>query len=192
MDRTAAKGTQVEIYRGWARFLHWLTVLLLAVQLPVGFYMSYRGGTLNVWDALTNALYSGHKLGGLLILLIVIWRLGYRLSQGAPADEPTLAGWQRLISHLNHWGLYLLLIALPVAGYVGVSLFPALDVFGLLTLPALVAPDEAAAKAVFALHGTLAWALVVLIALHVGAALHHYFVRKDDVLGRMLPRLLRR
>jgi cytochrome b561 len=192
MSRAAAYGARVEIYGRTARFLHWLTVILLAVQLPVGFYMTYRGGTLNLWDGLTDTLYSAHKLGGLLILLLVVWRLGYRVSRGAPADEPTLAGWQRLVAHLNHWGLYLLLIALPVVGYVGISRFPALDVFGLMTLPAIAAPDKEGAATAFMVHGYMAWALVVLIAMHVGAALHHYFIRKDNVLGRMLPSLLRR
>jgi cytochrome b561 len=80
----------------------------------------------------------------------------------------------------------------PVAGYIGVSLFPALDVFGPISLPALVAPNKEAAKTAFFVHGLLAAALLLLIAVHVAAALFHYFIRKDNVLGRMLPGLLRR
>jgi cytochrome b561 len=189
MNQTAT--SRVEIYARTARVLHWLTVLLVAVQLPIGFYMAYRGGTLNVWDGLTNALYSGHKVGGVVILLLVLWRLAYRMSRGAPADEPTLAPMQRLVSHLNHWGLYLLLVAVPVAGYIGISLFPALDIYG-FKLPGVVAPDQAAAKSVFEIHRLLALALVALIAMHVAAALFHHLVRKDNVLARMLPSLLRR
>jgi len=192
MAQVSSKGGRVEVYARTARFLHWLTVALLAVQLPVGLYMTYRGSTLNRWDALTNTLYSGHKVAGLLILAVVLWRLGYRLSRGAPADEPTLAGWQRLVAHLNHWGLYLLLIAVPVAGYVGIALFPALEVFGLVSLPGVVAPDPEAAKTAFRVHRYLAIALMALIALHVGAALFHHLVRQDGVLARMLPSLLRR
>jgi cytochrome b561 len=181
-----------ELYRRPARVLHWLTVALLAVQLPVGLYMSYRGKTLNVWDATTNALYSGHKLLGVIVLGVVLGRLAYRLLRGAPADEPTLAPWQRVISHLNHWGLYVLLIAVPVAGYVGISRFPALDVFGLFSLPGIVAPDKAAAETAFDVHRLLAMALLALVALHVAAALFHHWVRRDNVLARMIPRLLRR
>ncbi|RPH42321.1 MAG: cytochrome b [Burkholderiales bacterium] len=191
MNGVSSAAARTEIYARTARVLHWLTVILVAVQLPVGFYMSYRGGTLNVWDGLTNALYSGHKVGGVLILLLVLWRIAYRLSRGAPADEPTLEPWQRLVSHLNHWGLYLLLIAVPVAGYIGISLFPALDIYG-FKLPGVVAPDKDAAKAVFEIHALLALAMVALIAMHVGAALHHHLFRKDNVLARMLPSLLKR
>ena len=179
-------------YTRTARVLHWLTVALIPVQLPIGFYMAYRGNALNIWDKLTGALYSGHKLLGVIILFLVLARLVYRLARGAPPDEPTLAPWQRLASHVNHWGMYALLIAVPVAGYVGISLFPALDIFGLFSLPGVVAPDKPAAKTAFAVHALLAIALVALIATHIGAALFHYFIRKDNVLGRMIPRMLRR
>jgi len=182
----------VEIYSRAARMLHWLTVALVAVQLPVGLYMTHRGNTLNVWDKLTGALYNGHKVIGVTILLVVLWRIAYRLTRGAPADEPTIEPWQRRASHLNHWGLYVLLICAPVAGYVGISLFPALDIFGLFSLPGVVAPDKEAAKTAFFVHGVLARLLLLLILVHVAAALFHYFVRKDNVLGRMVPRLLRR
>jgi cytochrome b561 len=181
----------VEIYSRTARALHWTTVALLAVQVPVGLYMVYRGSSLNLWDNLTNALYSGHKLIGIVILLVVLWRLAYRAMRGAPPDEPTIEAWQRIVSRLNHWGLYALLVVTPIVGYVGISLFPALDIFG-VPLPGLVAPDKASAQTAFAVHGVLVLLLVLMIALHVGAALYHYVIRKDNVLGRMIPRLLRR
>ena len=190
MTQTSAQAP-VEIYTRTARALHWTTVALLAVQFPVGLYMVYRGNSLNLWDNLTNVLYSGHKLVGVTILVIVLWRLVYRTTRGAPADEPTIEPWQRVVSRLNHWGLYALLIAAPIAGYVGISLFPALD-FGLFSLPGVVAPDKGAAKTAFDVHRLLVLLLALLIAMHVGAALYHYVVRKDNVLGRMIPRLLRR
>lgn len=182
----------VETYSRAARVLHWLTVALVAVQVPVGAYMTYRGNVLDLWDALTGALYNGHKLVGVTILLLVLCRLAYRLLNGAPAHEPTITRWQAVASRLNHWGLYVLLVCVPVAGYVGVSLFPALDIFGLFSLPAVTAPDKEAAKTALAVHGALAGLLVLLVAVHVAAALFHYFIRKDNVLGRMIPRLLRR
>lgn len=183
--------TKTNTYSRIARALHWTTVALVAIQVPAGVYMVYRGKTLDIWDKLTGALYNGHKLAGIAILLLVLWRLAYRFTRGAPPDEPTLEPWQKLASHANHWGLYLLLVATPVAGYVGISLFPALDIFGLFKLPGIVAPDKAAAGTAFAVHLALAIGLVLLIGMHVAAALFHYFVRKDNVLGRMIPRLLR-
>jgi cytochrome b561 len=192
MEQAAATRTTVEIYKRPARAFHWLTVVLVAIQVPVGFYMAYRGNVLNLWDGLTGALYNGHKLVGVTILLLVLWRLAYRLTRGAPADEPTIEPWQRLASHANHWALYALLICTPLAGYVGISLFPALDIFGLFSLPGVVAPNKDAAGTAFTVHAILALLLVLMIAMHIGAALFHYFVRKDNVLGRMIPTLLRR
>ena len=192
MRRSSITPEPTQVYARPARLLHWLTVALLALQFPVGLYMTYRGNTLDIWDALTGALYSGHKLGGVTILLVVVLRLLYRLTQGVPAEEPTIEPWQRVVSHLTHWALYALLIAAPLAGYVGISMFPALDIFGLFNLPALAAPDKAGAQTAFLVHGWLVLLLGMLITLHVGAALYHYVVRKDDVLGRMIPRLLRR
>lgn len=191
MSKAPEDRTTVITYSRIARALHWITVALVAIQVPVGVYMAYRGNTLNVWDKLTGALYNGHKLMGITLLILVLWRLAYRFTRGAPPDEPTLEHWQKLASHANHWGLYLLLVATPVAGYVGISLFPALDIFGLFKLPGIVAPDKAAASRVFAVHGALAIGLVLLIVMHVAAALFHYLVRRDNVLGRMIPRLLR-
>lgn len=185
------KQAVVEVYSGTARALHWLMLVLIAAQIPVGFYMVYRGKTLNLWDGLTNNLYSGHKLLGIALLGLVVLRLLYRLTHGAPADEPTLEAWQKGASHATHWALYLLLLAVPVLGWLGVSYFPALDIFGLFKLPALVAPDDAMAAKVLAYHAIGAIVLAGLIAMHVGAALYHYLIRRDNVLARMLPGLMR-
>jgi len=187
-----SQGRRVEVYSGTARFFHWLTVLLIAIQFPVGLYMVYRGPGQNIWDATTNNLYSGHKLAGVIILALVLVRLLYRLTAGAPADEPTLTGWQKVVSALNHWGIYLLLIAVPIFGYLAVCYFPALNIFGAFSLPALVAPDKEMYKQVIAVHYYTAMALAALIVLHIAAALYHHAIRGDNVLVRMMPGLLKK
>jgi cytochrome b561 len=149
--------------------------------------MNYRGNTLNIWDATTNALYSSHKLIGFALLWIVVARLLYRLWHGVPDHEPTIESWQRVVSRGNHWALYVLLLVLPLLGWLGVSLYPALEIFGFFSLPALAAPNKAAAEWVLAVHKGLALLLIALIGLHVAAALYHYFIRRDGVLRRMLP-----
>src|SRR3974390_158501 len=97
--REAAKAPAAAVYTPLARRLHWWTVLLLAVQIPMGLYMTYRGGVLKLSDAVTDRLYSSHKLLGLLIFLLVAARLGYRLTHATPADEPTLLWWQKGAAH---------------------------------------------------------------------------------------------
>jgi cytochrome b561 len=179
-------------YSPAARRFHWWTVALLAIQVPLGLYMAYRGNVLKTFDAVTNFLYNSHKTLGIVILLLVVSRLLYRLGHGAPDHEPTITRWQQIASALNHWGLYVLLIVVPVLGYLGVSLYPALGLFDVVTLPGIVAPDQGAAGRVFFYHWLGALALVALAGMHVAAALFHYLIRKDGVLARMLPSAGRR
>jgi cytochrome b561 len=188
-DRTTGANTAGDvIYSVAARRFHWWTVLLVLTQIPLGLAMVYRGKVLDVWDGLTNNLYSAHKSLGVVIFLLVLARLLYRLSHGAPPDEPTITWWQKAGAHFNHWALYLALLVVPVLGYLGISLFPALDIFGLFSLPGLVAPNQDAAARVFYWHWVGAVAIVLLIGMHVGAALFHYLIRRDGVLRRMWVR----
>ncbi|MGD9671642.1 MAG: cytochrome b [Hyphomicrobiaceae bacterium] len=188
---SASPGRLVEVYSPTARHFHWTVVALLALQIPIGFAMVYRGDTLNIWDSITNALYSSHKLIGMIILLVVILRLGYRLVYGAPPEEPTLEPWHRFASAINHWGLYVLLILVPVLGWLGVSYYPALDIFGVIKLPGLVAANQKTAEIVFEYHELAAFLLIILAGVHLAAVLYHYLLRKDNVLARMIPGLMR-
>lgn len=182
----------VERYSAIARAFHWITVAFVAVQIPVGLAMTYRGHTLNVWDETTNSLYSTHKLAGFVLLWLVLARLGYRLWHGAPRPEPTLEPWQRTGSNIVHWTLYGLLVLMPILGWVGTSYFGALEVFGWFSLPALTSQNEQLANQILGIHTWVAWLLLVLIIGHAGMALFHYFVRKDNVLRRMLTGLAKR
>ncbi len=174
-------------YSPVAQALHWVTVAFVFMLVPVGLYMSYRGNELNIWDATTNGLYSAHKLGGFLVLLIVIGRLVYRFQNPPPADEPTLEPWQRMASHATHWSLYGLLILVPLMGWIGISLYGARSIFGLFDLPALWSVNQEASKTAFLLHDILGKIMGLLIVVHIAAALYHHFHRKDNVLRRMLP-----
>ncbi|HEU0159796.1 MAG TPA: cytochrome b [Hyphomicrobiaceae bacterium] len=189
-DRSAATGSAA-VYSKPARRFHWWTAALIAIQAPVGFAMVYRGPTLKIWDGLTNGLYNTHKLLGIVIFFLVLARLGYRLTRGAPPDEPSIEVWQKAAAHATHWALYLLLLLVPIGGYLGISLYPALDVFG-IPLPSLTSADQAAAARVFFLHWVGAVLILLLVGAHVSGALFHYFVRKDGVLQRMWRRAGRR
>ena len=176
-------------YSAAARYFHWLTAAAVFVMVPLGFAMTYRGGTMDIWDGVTDALYSTHKLIGFLLLWLVAGRLAYRLLHGAPPDEPGLSRLHRVASHLVYWLLYGLLLIVPLLGWIGVSLYPSLTWFMNFALPALAAPDQELAKAVLGVHGTLAIVTAVLVCGHIAAALYHHFIRKDGVLRRMLPGL---
>jgi cytochrome b561 len=87
-----------------------------------------------------------------------------------------------------HWTIYVLLIAVPIGGYIGVSYYGALNPFDTVPLPPVTEKDEKFSEVIFGYHKLAASILLALIAVHIAAAIYHRFVRKDRVVERMLPR----
>jgi cytochrome b561 len=172
-------------YGAGARFFHWLTVGMLLAIVPLGLVM---GGLPR--GALQNAAFITHESLGLSVLALTLLRFLWRLAHPAPPPSADLAPVEREASRWVHIALYLVLLALPITGYLFVSFSGiALDYFGLARVPALVAKDKSAGDLALAVHKALQWAIYTLAALHVGAALHHHFLRRNNVLRRMLPSL---
>lgn len=179
-------GTQTGGYSGLAKTLHWSVALAVLAIVPIGIAMPLVGK-----GELQNALYFVHKSLGVLIFALMLWRIAYRLVAGAPAAEPGLERWQRAVSSAVHGLLYLLLLAMPVLGYLALSAFGATTpVFGLFEIAPLIAKDEALAERLFALHRWTGFAVAGLAAAHIGGALQHHVIHKDGVLRRMLPRAM--
>jgi cytochrome b561 len=187
----------IPMYSRAARRFHWWVAFLVLLQAPIGFYMVYRrkempsvneaGETVaGVWDSVTSLLYSSHKTIGLLIFLSVLLRLGYRLSRGAPPSDPSVPPVLTALSHLVHWGLYLMLVLVPIGGYIAISYGRHLQVFG-LPLPPVTIEDKKFSEGLFEFHEFGATILLALVGLHIAAAAYHRFVRKDRVVERMLP-----
>jgi cytochrome b561 len=179
-------GTEDATYSTAARRLHWWTVAFLAVQIPVGLFMVRYGAATNFAEP-TGKLYDVHKLLGLTILLLAGVRLIYRLVHGASGRRADAQPWEKAVSHVTHWAIYALLIVVPLLGWLAVSHYGPFAPFG-IKLPALAAQNDERATQVFFLHMVAAYALIVLLAMHVGAALQHYLIRKDGVLRRMWVR----
>ena len=188
MPRTETQTSAVAkplVYSPVARTFHWTVALLVLITAPIGFIMADRAAR-DIFDATTDTMYSTHKLIGLTILTLMIARLTYRLTQGAPPSEPTLAPWQKGLSHAVHWTMYGLLLAVPIGGYLGISYGDYLDIFG-VKIPGFVAKNEDTAKAIFKMHALGATVLLSLVALHLAAVFHHFFILGDGVLARMWP-----
>lgn len=172
-------------YDAVARACHWLTVALLVAIVPIGLVMGDlpRGG-------LQDALFRIHESLGLSVFALTALRLLWRLGHGAPPPASTLTPLERGASAGVHALLYLLLLLMPVSGYLFVS-FSGIELsyFGLFDVPSAVAKTKPAADVALAVHASLQWAIYALAALHVGAALQHFFLRRDGVLQRMLPAL---
>jgi cytochrome b561 len=183
MSSVAGERTGVQGYSGFARFMHWTVAACVLVMIPIGFLMNAVEA-----GALQNVLYTIHRSLGVSVLFLMLIRLGYRLIHGAPPPEPTINALQRVVSHLVHLALYALIIAQALIGWVATSAYgAAISFFGLFTVPPLVAKDQTLSEPLFQVHMLIAFTIIGLLAMHIGAALYHHFIRKDGVLQRMLP-----
>jgi cytochrome b561 len=179
-------GTLTGSYPATSKWLHWLVAACVLTTAPVAIAMTRVGE-----GPTQDALYTFHKSLGVLILVLVILRLINRLMVGAPAPEPGIERWQKAASSATHGLLYLLLVAMPIVGYIANSLYGApTPFFGLFELPPIVAENQPLSEKLFALHRWSGFLLIVLVLMHLGAALYHHVVRGDNVLRRMLPRAL--
>ncbi|MGF1649702.1 MAG: cytochrome b [Hyphomicrobiaceae bacterium] len=185
MQRAHSASGRPASYPPLLRALHWITVVFVVALFVSGLVMTNRAQA-NIWDATTNALYSAHKLAGFVLLWLITVRLVVKLASRAPAP-PAIAPWQRFASTAAHVVLYVLLIVVPMLGWLGVSLFPALTIFGAFDLPALAGPDRELSRQVFDVHKLLAMVLIAVVLLHAGGALMHLFVWRDGVFQRMWP-----
>jgi cytochrome b561 len=177
---------------GWpAKTLHWMVAVLVIGMLMLGFTMVWLVSGLGT----KFQLYQLHKSFGVLVWALVVVRLVWRwLNSRVPTLPPELKPWERAAASLTHRGFYVLLLVLPITGWIMASASPLgvpTMVFGLFTLPNLVGSDAALEHGMKLVHGGLALALAALLALHVAAALKHHFVLHDDVLARMLPGILK-
>jgi cytochrome b561 len=111
-----------------------------------------------------------------------------RLSRGAPQLPASMTEVEKKLAHMAHFLLYVLLIAIPALGIL-LTWFRGqhLSFFGLFTIPSAVTPDREIASSIKEMHGFCANLILIVVGLHAAAALWHHFVRKDDVLRRMLP-----
>ena len=176
-------------YSGVAIILHWVIAALILGQIAGGLYMhNLPNDAANKFD-----LYQLHKSFGITVLILTVIRLAWRIGHTPPPLPAHMAGWEKLVARATHWLFYALLFLTPLAGWAMVSVSPTdipTRVFGVLPWPHLPisAGDRAAAEEAFKEgHEVLAFAMLGLLALHVGAALKHHFINRDGVLTSMAP-----
>lgn len=179
---SAAPKSYPQGYSTIAKSLHWIVALCVITIVPVGIMMGRLPDT-----AFKNNLFEFHKSLGALILMLMTVRLIYRLVKGAP-PEPNIPAFYRFAGNATHWALYVLLIATPLVAWIGYNAFGVrVPFFGLFELPALVGKNDPLSDTMFSVHRFLGITVGVLMVMHIGAGLFHYFIRKDGVLQRMLP-----
>ena len=172
--------------------LHWIIAFLIVAQICLGWYMN-EGGVPDHSHA-QDQIQDIHVTVGLSILILVLVRIGVRLTHPAPPLPRTLHLWERVLARITHWLFYALLLIMPLTGWALVSIrHEDIPFFG-LAWPAIPGLDSLAKPEVRSLGHTLKhvhvyiliWIVLINLALHVAGALKHQF-DGNPVLWRMLP-----
>jgi cytochrome b561 len=166
-----------------AQLFHWLMALLIFAMISLGLLAKN-------WPLSPTklSLFYWHKSFGILILGLVALRLLWRWLNPTPVLPPAMPRWERKAARITHALLYAVMIVMPLSGWIinSAAKFP-FKVFGVWRLPAIIAPDKALQQLVAQVHFSLFLLLVILLTLHIAAALRHHFMLRDDILFRMLP-----
>jgi len=174
-----------EKYSLTLRILHWLMAVALILMIAVGWYMA----ALPQESDIKYDIYPIHKSIGITLFVLVVIRIIVRLFSKAPPLPSNLASWEKWLTKITHFSLYLLMIAIPVVGFLS-SDYQGFTVawFG-IEIPELVTDNENIATVMHESHEILAYLLLVLIVLHIAGAIKHRFFDKDkqnDVLKRII------
>jgi len=179
-----------ERYGNTAMVIHWLSAAAVIFMLVLGLVMHEMSADDRFLGMDQFAAYQLHKSIGFTILIVALFRLIWRWLNPTPPLPDTLKTWERWAARITHGALYALLIAMPIVGWVMVSASPwqlPTILYGVIELPHLTGPSEPLEMAMMNLHATLAFVFIALLVLHIGAALKHHFILKDDTLKRMVP-----
>lgn len=170
-------------YTGVAQALHWLVVAMLAVQYSVALWLD-----LVLPKSAEGALVQWHFSLGSLVLVVMLVRLGWRLTHPAPPAPADLSPALRVVSRATHWAFYAGFVVLPVMGWLAASADGArVKLAGLIPLPLIVPKGDPLGKLMETVHPAFALTLLALIALHIAGALYHGLVKRDGVVRRMVP-----
>lgn len=162
-------------------FLHWLMAIIMIGLVILGLYMTGLPISLEKLK-----LFGIHKEFGLLILFLAMFRIVWRIGNITPLLPDTIPLWQKFAAHAVHYALYGFMFALPITGWLlssAAGIPPSF--FGLFVLPGLVAPNHHLQDLFTVTHQWLAYGLIATFCAHVGAALKHHFINKDNILKRI-------
>jgi cytochrome b561 len=172
-------------YTNTAIALHWLIALIIFAAFPLGVYMH----DLPLSPTKLH-LYSYHKWMGITVLLLAILRIVWRTRNVPPALPEHMPRWQKIASHATHHLLYVLIIIVPMTGWLMSSAKGFQTVwFGVLPLPDLLGKDKALGELLTSVHQALNFTMLALVAMHIAAVIKHRYIDGDQILARMLPRM---
>ena len=174
--------TSPQDYGTVARLFHWVTAVVIFVQLLAGIAM-----TSEAVPGLVDFFFILHKGMGSLFLLLIAARLLWKRSHPVSPLLPGTPVWQRRLASLTHTLLYVLLVLLPVSGYIRTvgDGYP-IEMLDAMGIPPLVSGIPATAHVMLVVHKVCGYLLVGLVAAHIAAAIHQG-IERDGVMSRIWP-----
>lgn len=170
---------------GWpAKALHWLGAAAILVLLAHGWWMTHLAARP---DRLAN--YTWHAALGYDLLALLVLRLLWRWTHQVPAPPPGLERWEHVSAQAGHLALYLLMLAVTLTGWALAGTFrsPMANDLAGIPVPAIVQSSDRGVHGMFEeSHKVLAYVLAAVVLMHIGAALRHHFIKRNDVLRRMI------
>jgi len=180
---------ELRVFDPVIRFLHWLTLFLVAAIFVLAFSIIYFASSRE--EAVT--LIQLHRSFGVTVWVVTLGRLVWRQFSRFPNWPADMPQTMRLAAQWSEHALYAFLLTQPILGLLQTNAYgDRVNLFFLGQLPALIGQDRLLAKQLLAVHVTVGLLLLGLIALHASAALYHHFWRRDDTLDAMLPQGMRR
>lgn len=170
------------------RLLHWSIAVLVLGALIVGallWFYGFSGLRETFGGAVTGMIYKYHKTAGVLILGLMVIRIAVRWTVGVPQPSTGLSSFERTLSGTVHAALYVAVTAMAAVGWLATDAggFPVQ--FFDVTIPSMIAKDEAFSSFLFTVHGILGLVIAGLLFVHISAGLRHWLVKNDGVMQRM-------
>lgn len=168
-----------------SRIIHWTMAIIILSLLGLGIYMT----EFLPKDSPNHLqIYELHKSFGVVALALIAIRILNRFAKKAPPLPNTMPKYEQILAHLGHFGLYILMIVVPLAGFLMSNSFGFPVKFFSIELPILIGTNFDHGKFFATIHQLGAYALIALIIAHVGAVIKHRFFDKaeNDVLKRMI------
>ncbi|MGE3319646.1 MAG: cytochrome b [Candidatus Berkiella sp.] len=165
------------------KFLHWVIFLLFVIQYYLVYRREYFPKDTN--EKLQYILL--HKSLGICVLLLAAFMLAWRNVGTRPLMPSNMALIERKAAKITHILLYVAMFIMPLSG-IFMSMFGGYKIsfFGLFEFPMLFAKNETMGNILYDTHVWSSYLIIGLVAIHASAALYHHFVRKDNVLRRMI------
>lgn len=170
-------------YGSVTRILHWSVALLIIGLIWLGWYMV----GLSYYDPWYHDSLVTHRALGMLVLLLAVIKILWTLFSMRPDLPGSLKPWERYAAHSAHITLFVMMLLIPISGYViSTSADATIPFFYWFDIPSLFRVSEQARDLAIAIHYYLAYGTIALILIHAGAALKHQFIEKDGTLKKML------